>query len=85
MRYYLFTRLVTKKEAVNKYGKLGFTIHGEGVTIEADNLEAAKEKIKPFNYKKHFKFIFDREVDFELYDKNVYGLEEIKDFGKVEC
>lgn len=83
MKYYLFTRLVTKKEAINKYGKLGFTIHREGVTIEADSLESAQEKIKPYNYKKHFKFRFSQEVDLDIYDKNIYGLEEIKDLGKV--
>ena len=84
MKYFLFMRYITKKEAVNKYGKLGYVIHKEGVTIEAETVEEAKEKIKPFNYKKHFRFTFAREVDFDLYDKNIYGLEEIKDFGKVD-
>lgn len=81
MKYFLFTRKITKKEAINKFGKLGFTTHKEGVTIEAENLEEAYKKIEPFNYKKHIRFEFEREVEFDLYDKNLYGLEEIKDLG----
>lgn len=56
--YYLFTRKVTKREAINKYGRLGFTTHQEGVVIDADCCEVANFKIAPFNYKKHIKFEF---------------------------
>lgn len=83
MKYFLFTRKITKKEAINKFGKLGFRTHKEGVNIEAENLEEAQKKIEPYNYKKHIRFEFEREVEFDLYDKNLYGLDEIKDLGII--
>ena len=44
-----FKNRITKKEAINKFGKLGFTTHKEGVNIEAENLEEAQKKMfKPF-------------------------------------
>ena len=61
MSKYLFTRLITKREAINRYGKLGFTTHKEGVIIEANSLDEAKEKLKPFNYKKHITFTYSHE------------------------
>ena len=84
MNYYLFTRKITKKEAINKYGKLGFTTHKEAVNIEAATLDEAYKKIEPYNYKKHIRFEFEKEVEFDLYDKNLYGLEEIKDLGIIK-
>lgn len=59
MEKFLFTRVITKREAINQYGKLGFTDHKEGVIIEAESLAEAVEKLKPFNYKKHIKFKID--------------------------
>lgn len=83
MKYFLFTRKITKKEAINKFGKLGFTTHKEGVNIEAENLAEAQKKIEPYNYKKHIRFEFEREIEFDLYDQNFYGLDEIKDLGII--
>ena len=81
MKYFLFTRKITKKEAINKFGKLGYTTHKEAVAIEAENLEEAYKKIEPFNYKKHIRFEFEEELGFnELY---AYELDEITDLGKV--
>lgn len=79
MSKYLFTRLITKREAINRYGKLGFTIHKEGVIIEANSLDEAKEKLKPFNYKKHIKFIYSNEP---IVVKAATGT--ILDFGRVD-
>lgn len=81
--YYLFTRNITKKEAINKYGKLGFTEHREVVLIEAETLEEAQKKIEPFNYKKHIRFKFEQEIDFDIEYIHLYGLEEIKDLGVI--
>ena len=79
MSKYLFTRLITKREAINQYGKLGFTTHKEGVIIEANSLEEAKEKLKPFNYKKHIKFVYSNEP---IVAKATAGV--IIDFGRVD-
>lgn len=79
MSKYLFTRLITKREAINRYGKLGFTTHKEGVIIEANSLDEAKEKLKPFNYKKHIKFIYSNEP---VVVKDTAGV--ILDFGRVD-
>lgn len=84
MKYFLFTRKITKKEAIDKYGKIGYRLHLEGVTVEAMNLEEARERIKPFNYKKHIKFEFKEEIGgFDNYDLHFYGIEEIKDLGVI--
>lgn len=79
MSKYLFTRLITKREAINQYGKLGFTTHKEGVIIEANSLGEAIEKIKPFNYKKHIKFVYSNEP---IVVKAAAGT--ILDFGRVD-
>lgn len=79
MSKYLFTRLITKREAINRYGKLGFTTHREGVIIEAESYDAAIEKIKPFNYKKHIKFVYSNEP---IVVKAAAGT--ILDFGRVD-
>ena len=79
MTKFLFTRLITKREAINQYGKLGFTTHKEAVIIEANSLDEAKEKLKPFNYKKHIKFIYSNEP---IVVKAVAGI--ILDFGRVD-
>lgn len=56
---YIFTRQITKREAINQFGKLGFRTHEEMVVIPANSLEEAKELVAPFNYKKHIKFRYD--------------------------
>lgn len=56
MRQYKFERLITRREPINKYGRLGFTKHREAVYINAKNLNEAMEFIKPFNYKKHLRY-----------------------------
>ena len=81
MSYYLFTRKITKKEAINKFGKLGFTTHKEAVNIEAATLEEAYKKIEPYNYKKHIRFEFERETGFD--EIGLYGIDEIVDLGKI--
>lgn len=59
MTKYIFTRQITKREAINQFGKLGFRTHEEMVVIPANSLEEAKELVAPFNYKKHIKFRYD--------------------------
>lgn len=56
MRQYKFERIITRREAINKYGRLGFATHREAVYINAENINEAMEYIKPFNYKKHIKY-----------------------------
>lgn len=85
--YYLFTRKITKREAINKYGKLGFTTHKEGVVIDADNCKDANDKIAPFNYKKHVRFEFEgayNEHNWLNQFKKHPDFETIVDLGIVE-
>ena len=63
MKCYMFTREITRREAINKFGKLGYTMHQEAVIIPANSLEEAEKEIEPFNWKKHIKFQFEKEVD----------------------
>lgn len=81
MKYYLFTRFITKKEAINKYGKLGFTIHKEGVIIQAENQKEAEKLLKPYNYKKHIKFTFSKELKVDAED--TYIPDKILDLGII--
>lgn len=83
MKYYIFTRFITKKEAINKYGKLGFTIHKEGVIILSNSFNDAEKQIKPYNYKKHIKFVFSHEVPITDENKDLYIPDEIVDLGLV--
>lgn len=81
MEKFLFTRLITKREPINKFGKLGYTTHKEAVIIVADSLEKAKEELEPFNYKKHIKFSID--YDFKrAYDTLPTG--QLVDLGIIE-
>ena len=83
MKNYLFTRVITKKEAINKYGKLGYNDHTEAVLIKAENELSAYEQIAPFNYKKHIKFKLYNVYD-ELENEEDFRYNEIVDLGKVE-
>lgn len=74
-----FARIITKKEAINKYGKLGFREHAEAVFFKCDTKEEAFELIKPFNYKKHIKFRYFGTVE----NENV-KLNEIIDMGAID-
>lgn len=74
-----FRRVIRKREAINKYGKLGFTTHEEQVLIEAETLEEAKKLIEPFNYKKHIRF-----ECFANYDSTKERLNEIIDLGRTD-
>ena len=49
MKIYDFRRLIRKREAINKYGKLGFTTHEEQVLIKANSLEEAN-KLRRVNH-----------------------------------
>ena len=85
MDKFIFTRDITKREAVNQYGKLGFTLHREAVVIEAINYYEAIEFIKPFNYKKHIKFKICRDPKYDnkqLMDSK--PLNTIVDLGIVD-
>lgn len=73
---YEFNRIIMKKEAINKYGKLGFREHLEAVFIDASSLESARELIKPYNYKKHIKFRYKGTVNSSL-----FGTDKIVDLG----
>ena len=75
---YEFSRFITKKEAINRYGKLGFREHKESVFIPAESLEEANKRIEPFNYKKHIKY---RYVNKSLICP--FGTDQIIDMGPV--
>lgn len=83
MKFYLFTRQIPKREAIDKYGKMGWREHAEGVFIYAENEEEAKKLIAPFNYKKHIRFTFDSEIQGIKPEDNI-PIESIIDFGLVE-
>ena len=84
MNYYVFTRLITKKEAINQYGKLGFTTHREAVVLEANRLEDAEELLKSYNYKKHIKFTFYTEIPVTQENSVEYMTDQIIDLGRVD-
>lgn len=69
-----FARIITKKEAINKYGKLGFREHAEAVFFKCDTKEEAFELIKPFNYKKHIKFRYFGETPWEGAESEIIDL-----------
>ena len=79
MKIYDFRRLIRKREAINKYGKLGFTTHEEQVLIKANSLEEANKLIEPFNYKKHIRFVCFCEMD-----STRDPLNEIIDMGRTD-
>ena len=83
MKFYVFTRFITKKEAINQYGKLGFTIHKEGVVIEAGTQKEAEKLLEPYNYKKHIKFVFSHEVDATEENRDIYIPDKIIDLGVI--
>ena len=56
MHQYKFAREITRREAINNYGRLGFNTHKEAVYINANTLDEALDLIEPFNYKKHIRF-----------------------------
>lgn len=74
---YQFTRIITKREAINQYGKLGYRSHREAVFIQAKSMDEAEKKLAPFNYKKHIRFWFSGTC---LTD---YPLNEIIDLGAI--
>ena len=75
---YEFSRIIMKKEAINQYGKLGFREHKESVFLKAETIEAARELIKPYNYKKHIKFRYVK-----CSTACQYELDKIVDLGVV--
>lgn len=82
MKIYLFTRVITKKEAINQYGKLGYTEHEEGIFIKAESELKAYEQLAPFNYKKHIKFKLAGETE-GLENEEKICFNQIIDFGQV--
>lgn len=56
----MFSRLITKREPINEYGRMGAATHKEAVYIQAETLEEAKRKVEPFNYKKHLRYKFEK-------------------------
>lgn len=79
MNIYEFTRIIRKREAINKYGKLGFSIHKEAVYINAKEVDVAVKAIEPFNYKKHIRFEFNRKLT-----STEHPLYEIIDLGVIK-
>lgn len=56
MSQYKFSREITRREPINRYGRLGFCTHREVVYINAIDADQALDYIEPFNYKKHIRF-----------------------------
>ena len=69
-----FMRIISKKVAINQYGKLGFRDHIEGVFFSAATKEEAMELINPFNYKKHIKFRYFGETPWEGAESEIIDL-----------
>lgn len=80
MRVFKFSRQVTVREPINRFGQMGFTLHEEVVYIPAENEEEAEKKIKLFNYKKHFKFELKGEVSDKIKKDR---LEIVLDMGVI--
>ena len=78
-KYYMYGRIVPKKDYVTNTGKLGWRDHVEVVFIDAETPEEADLLIKPFNYKKHIKFRSQGEIELG----GMYECNSIIDFGPV--
>lgn len=85
---YYFTRVVPKRTYIDQYGRLGTELHKEIVLIQANELEEAFDKMKPFQKGKHIKFRFKGNsewlADFGLDSSMNLELERIIDVGKAD-
>jgi len=84
MNNYLFSRIINKKCAINKYGKMGFRDHKEIIIVRAPNKENALYQIAPFNYKKHIRFSCDGTINLSDEEISKTRFNEIIDLGIVE-
>lgn len=80
MRVYVFSREITKRGAVNQYGKLGYRLHREIVCLEAESEEEALDKLAPFNKSKHIKF----RKDYSLHFNPNFKCDQIIDMGAID-
>lgn len=58
----VYTRVITKREPLNKFGKLGFVEHTEVL------VNPTEEILKEANYKKHIRFTKKIETNFDMTD-----------------
>ena len=82
MPLFMFSRLITKREPINEYGRMGAATHKEAVFINASTVEEAKRKIEPFNYKKHLRYKFEKTLASDALEDS--QTEMILDLGIVE-
>lgn len=80
MRVYVFSREITKRGPINKYGKLGYKTHREVVCFETNSEEEALEKLTPFNKGKHIKF----RKDYSLHYNPNFECDKIIDMGSID-
>ena len=58
----VYARVITKREPISRFGKLGFVEHAEVLINPTDDI------LKEANYKKHIRFVKKFETDFNMTD-----------------
>lgn len=61
----VYTRVITKREPINRFGKLGFVEHTEVLINPTDDI------LKEANYKKHIRFVKKFETNFDMTDSEI--------------
>lgn len=74
----VYTRVVTKREPINRFGKLGFVEHTEVLINPTDDI------LKEANYKKHIRFVKKFETSFDMTDSEIIKSLEIDRSSKVD-
>lgn len=61
----VYTRVITKREPINGFGRLGFVEHTEVLINPTDDI------LKEANYKKHIRFVKKFETNFNMTDREI--------------
>lgn len=61
----VYTRVIIRREPINKFGKLGFVEHTEILINPTDDI------LKEANYKKHIRFVKKFETNFDMTDSEI--------------
>lgn len=74
----VYIRVITKREPINRFGKLGFVEHTEVLVNPTDDI------LKEANYKKHIRFVKKIETNFDMTDVEIIKNLENAGFSNVD-
>lgn len=74
----VYIRVITKREPMNRFGKLGFVEHTEVLVNPTDDI------LKEANYKKHIRFVKKIETNFDMPDVEIIKNLENAGFSNVD-